>query len=211
MIKLLKNYYFNNNLLDYLEIINQFIDDHEIVNEKKNVSKELNNKKETQKGSILKVNDANLLNIINSYFDNYFSKNRNCYYLDDKSVGVIAMSSRYYNNTSYKYWYTVHTYQMDELKKYKQGFLLLYFKDSEKGIIVPLSLIEKYADQLGKSNYKDNDIGMHIHIQQINNEYFLRIPFKPLVSLNEYTLKAEKKEVIKISSEYKFINIKHKK
>jgi len=218
LLQILKNYYFNNSLEDYInlfKLISRTVKNihKEEDNKVKNIvtkDKLLENKQDDK--TKLKVDDKNLLNIINSYFENNFLNDRNYYYLKDNSIGVLTMKSRVYKHSSYKYWYTYHKYQQKALEKYNERYMLLYFKDSEDGLIIPTSFIEQYKDKLGKSIYKENnDIGIHIHIQKIDGEYFLRIPYAPLVPLKDFKLKQEKVEVIKISSEYRQINIKRKK
>ena len=224
LFEILTKYYSNNSLGEYIKVIIKILDTINVrpisvKNIKKDKEKNIDKAEDNKYPRIvendrvkLKVESKNLLNIINSYFDDSFINNRNYYYLKDNSIGVLTMQSRVYNHPSYKYWYTYHKYQKKMLDKYNEKYMLLYFKDSGDGLIIPTLFIEQYKVKLGKTiNKEKDDIGIHIHIEKKNGEYFLRIPYEPLVSLKDFKLKQEKVEVIKISSNYKQINIKRGK
>lgn len=202
--KIFYNYYFKTSFTDYINLLNKLIDN---IND--NRSNLLNNEKGKCK-SQLKVNSSNLLEILNSYFDASFFQNKSYFYLRDNSIGILAMQSKLYERSSYKYWYTYHTYQEKELKKFKENYMLLYFKDSNDGLIVPVEFIEKYLNKLGKTK-NNNGIGYHIHIEKEGDNYSLRVPYEPLILLNDYKLKQESVEVIKISSNFKQVNMRNRK
>lgn len=201
--KIFFNYFFNNSFSDYIDLIDEIISNS--VEDNKTILIN-NNDKQTK----IDVNKNTLIDIINSYFDSSFISNKNYFYLKDNSVGVLAMQSKLYDMPSCKYWYTYHTYQERELKKFKESYLLLFFKDNNEGLIIPVSFIEKYLDKSGKTETK-NGIGYHIHIEKIEDDYFLRVPFDPLIPLNDYKLRKESVEVIKISSNFKQVNMKKRK
>ncbi len=166
-------------------------------------------------------NNENILSIINLEFKKQgpFKKKKGKKYFisDDKKTAILAMVSKRYNRVSYKYWFTFHKYQKDFLEDFESSYVMLYFVDKEACVIIEAEKLYSYLDKLNKTIKGDN-IGWHLHVQEKNNVYQLRIPKQGTVSLKDATFENDEELVeldikpsnsIKLSlDDYRVVRIK---
>ena len=118
-------------------------------------------------------------------------KNKRYYISEDNEIAVLVMRSKRYNRTPYKYWYTFHKYQKDVLDKYKNSYVMLYFDDKDECILIETEKLYATLSKLGKTQNGES-IGWHLHIQDIDGIYSIRIPFEGLLNIkNANTLELE--------------------
>ena len=192
----------------------------------------VNNNKESLSNSLLgnligdKVDNiaeinSNIINILNNELkkDAPFKKKKaKKYFLsDNRKTAVLAMTSKRYSSISYKYWFTFHKYQKDYLEQFENSYVMLYFVDKAECVIIDTNKLYSYLDKLNKTVHGDN-IGWHLHVQEKDGIYQLRIPKEGTVSLKDEDI--EEKEypnipdvkpdnTIKLSlNDYKVVRIK---
>ena len=113
-----------------------------------------------------------------------FIKNKRYYISEDNEVAVLVMRSKRYDRGPYKYWYTFHKYQKDILDKYKSSYIILYFDDKDECILLEAEKLYTTLSKLGKTQNGDS-IGWHLHIQEINGVYSIRIPYEGLLNIKK--------------------------
>lgn len=147
--------------------------------------------KKASKESVKKEN-IDVIKLLKDEFNNKydFIKRRNYYISTDNSTAVLFMHSKRHDHISYKYWYTFHTYQKNELEKYQKSFIILYFDDIDQYTIINTDKLYPYLSKLGKTEHGDN-IGWHLHIQEKDGVYSIRIPKEGLLNIDDSELEQE--------------------
>lgn len=129
-----------------------------------------------------------VIEYLNKELSNYgaikFSKNKRYYISEDNEVAVLVMRSKRYDRGPYKYWYTFHKYQKDVLEKYNNSYIMLYFDDKDECILIEAEKLYTTLSKLGKTQNGDS-IGWHLHIQDIDGVYSIRIPYEGLLNINQ--------------------------
>lgn len=129
-----------------------------------------------------------VIEYLNKELSNYgarkFIKNKRYYISEDNEVAVLVMRSKRYDRGPYKYWYTFHKYQKDVLEKYNNSFVMLYFDDKDECILIEAEKLYSTLSKLGKTQNGDS-IGWHLHIQDIDGVYSIRIPYEGLLNINQ--------------------------
>lgn len=189
--KIVKYVFFKKNNTFFFEIINELsIKNAEVIQEM--IENEEINKTENEiTPSIVNRNQEisnYIIDFLNRELSNFgtrkFNKNKRYYISEDNDVAVLVMRSKRYDREPYKYWYTFHKYQKDILEKYKISYIMLYFDDKDECILIETEKLYSTLSKLGKTQHGDN-IGWHLHIQDSNGIYSIRIPYEGLLNINQ--------------------------
>lgn len=183
------------------------------LNKSKKINKNIDTSIKAKKDNV----DFNIMEIINKEFAKKkpFKQEKKYYISADKKMAILVMISKRYDHSSYKYWYTFHKKQKEILEKYESSYILLYFNDKNACVIIDTNKLYRYLDKLNKS-VNGNNIGWHLHVQEKNDNYQLRIPKNGTVSLDVNKTKGNKdyqeikeSNTIKLSlNDYKIIKMK---
>ncbi len=199
IFKMLVNYlFFNKNNQDILKIIGHLTEKNSEVLHEMIENNEINETENEITDSVVNRNKEisnYIIDYLNKELSNdgarTFLKNKRYYISEDNEIAVLVMRSKRYNRTSYKYWYTFHKYQKDVLDKYKNSYVMLYFDDKDECILIETEKLYATLSKLGKTQNGES-IGWHLHIQDIDGIYSIRIPFEGLLNIkNANTLELE--------------------
>ncbi len=214
LMEIIEYVFFKRNNQQFLNIIDDLI-------KAKNCIVNIKNEKLVQRAdNTLEIN-ANIISILNAEFkkDAPFKKRKSKKYFisNDKKTAILAMSSKRYSSTSFKYWFTFHKYQKTFLDQFEKSYVMLYFVDKAACVIIETDKLYSYLDKLNKTIHGDN-IGWHLHVQEKDDNYQLRIPKEGTISLkdtnlpeNEESIESEVKadNTIKLSlNDYRVVRMK---
>ena len=179
-------------------VIHEMIENNEIIETENEVADSIINRNQEISNYIIEFLNKEL----SSFGLRKFVKNRRYYISEDNKVAVLVMRSKRYNRSAFKYWYTFHKYQKDILDKYEKSYVMLYFDDKDECILINTDKLYTTLSKLGKTLNGEN-IGWHLHIQEENGIYSIRVPYEGLLNIKEdgsLELHPFKKEVENLKS-----------
>lgn len=92
-------------------------------------------------------------------------KSRALYSTTDRRVGVACTISKYYPDSSVKYWYAHHTPWQEFLEKAELGFLALGCINSTTAFLIPSDVMRENLQYFNTTN-RNGKTYWHIHIQE---------------------------------------------
>lgn len=183
--------FFNKNNQNFIDIVSRLIMKNAQVMHEMIENNEINETENEVADSTVNRNreiSNYIIEFLNKELSDYglrkFIKNKRYYISEDSEVAVLVMRSKRYDRGPYKYWYTFHKYQKDILDKYKSSYIILYFDDKDECILIEAEKLYTTLSKLGKTQNGDS-IGWHLHIQEINGVYSIRIPYEGLLNIKK--------------------------